>query len=113
MITFQEVMRLIFSRRVDGRFKPFKIQFMKFNQSAKTAGEIVDCHAVVVAGNSKVNEQSDATKEGDDDVVTKQHRHRTNKTLNIKLMVAGQPTDQIIKIHPLLILMFNDKEMLL
>jgi|GEM_PF-3957622 hypothetical protein len=113
IITYKKMMQEIYSKDENGQFVTFHCEFMKYNLNKKEAGEIVDVKAVIVAGNSS---DKIVLPQGNDEQIqsiTKNANHKRNKTINIRLLIAGNESNQIIKLHPILILKFNNKEVVL
>jgi hypothetical protein len=102
----------------------FSCRVVKYDRKRKTGGQIIEVHQAVLA-------QSDKNKR--DDLVPNQSylvperiltpfeqlqkknknpHHKKHYTRNIRLYVDGTPTEQILKVHPPLIIEFNGKQVL-
>ncbi len=92
MISVKDMLWTMQSRTTDGELIPFKIKFVTLNLKAGTGGDIIILDSAVLVGGSKSKSE------------LRNPDHFNNYTRNIRA-TAG---DKIIKMHPLLVIEFND-----
>lgn len=89
----------------------FSCRVVTYDRKRKTGGKILEIHQAVLVQ----KEERDRPMTNIEQKQLQKKRganHRKHYTRNIKLCVDGIPTEQIVKIHPPLILEFNGKDVL-